>query len=45
MTPMPDTLFVNARLVDPATGLDAPGSLLVSRGVIASAVGIAAMRI
>ncbi|EFH10559.1 amidohydrolase family protein [Pseudoroseomonas cervicalis ATCC 49957] len=35
MTPMPDTLFVNARLLDPATGLDAPGSLLVSRGVIA----------
>lgn len=35
MTPMPDTLFVNARLVDPASGLDAPGSLLVSRGVIA----------
>ncbi|MCQ4158734.1 dihydroorotase [Roseomonas sp. GC11] len=32
---MPDTLFVNARLVDPASGLDAPGSLLVSRGVIA----------
>ncbi|WP_040612166.1 dihydroorotase [Teichococcus cervicalis] len=32
---MPDTLFVNARLLDPATGLDAPGSLLVSRGVIA----------
>ncbi|MDQ1079083.1 dihydroorotase [Pseudoroseomonas cervicalis] len=35
MTPMPDTIFVNARLLDPATGLDAPGSLLVSRGVIA----------
>lgn len=32
---MPDTIFVNARLIDPATGLDATGSLLVSRGVIA----------
>lgn len=35
MTPTPDTIFVNARLVDPASGLDAPGSLLVSRGIIA----------
>ncbi|PHK97028.1 dihydroorotase [Pseudoroseomonas rhizosphaerae] len=32
---LPDTLFINARLIDPASGLDAPGSLLVSRGVIA----------
>jgi len=32
---MRDTIFVNARLVDPATGLDAPGSLLVSQGLIA----------
>ncbi|HWX49681.1 MAG TPA: dihydroorotase [Roseomonas sp.] len=32
---MRDTIFVNARLVDPASGLDAPGSLLVSQGVIA----------
>ena len=31
---MPDIIFVNARLIDPATGLDAPGSLLVSRGLI-----------
>jgi dihydroorotase len=30
----PDILFTNARLVDPASGLDSPGSLLVSRGVI-----------
>jgi len=35
MTPMRDTVFVNARLIDPEAGLDAPGSLLVSRGVIA----------
>ncbi|HWL81914.1 MAG TPA: dihydroorotase [Roseomonas sp.] len=32
---MRDTVFVNARLIDPEAGLDAPGSLLVSRGVIA----------
>ncbi|MBO1079582.1 dihydroorotase [Roseomonas sp. 573] len=32
---MPDTLFTNARLVDPASGLDSPGGLLISRGVIA----------
>lgn len=32
---MPDTIFINARLIDPASGLDAPGSLLASRGVIA----------
>ncbi|MDJ0389682.1 dihydroorotase [Roseomonas sp. E05] len=31
---MRDTIFVNARLIDPAAGLDAPGSLLVSRGLI-----------
>jgi len=35
MTPTPDTIFVNARLIDPASGLDATGSLLVSRGIIA----------
>lgn len=29
-----DILFTNARLVDPASGLDSPGSLLVSRGLI-----------
>jgi dihydroorotase len=34
MMPIPDTLFTNARLVDPASGLDSHGSLLVSRGVI-----------
>ncbi|MXP63934.1 dihydroorotase [Roseomonas sp. M0104] len=32
---MRDTIFVNARLLDPGAGLDAPGSLLVSRGLIA----------
>lgn len=32
--PLQDLLFVNARLVDPATGLDAPGSLLVQGGLI-----------
>ena len=31
----PDILFTNARLLDPASGLDSPGSLLVSRGLIA----------
>jgi dihydroorotase len=35
LTTTPDILFVNARLVDPASGLDAPGSLLVSGGRIA----------
>ena len=30
------TLFVNARLLDPATGLDAPGTLLVEGGRIAA---------
>jgi dihydroorotase len=29
-----DTLFANTRLLDPATGLDAPGALLVRDGVI-----------
>jgi dihydroorotase len=29
------TLFANARLLDPATGLDAPGALLVRDGIIA----------
>jgi dihydroorotase len=32
---MTDTLIANARLIDPATGLDAPGSLLVRDGRIA----------
>ncbi|MBX6376855.1 MAG: dihydroorotase, partial [Acetobacteraceae bacterium] len=32
---MPDTLIANARLLDPATGLDAPGALLIRDGVIA----------
>ena len=32
---MLDTLFTNARLLDPASGLDAPGALLVRDGVIA----------
>jgi dihydroorotase len=32
---MPDTLIANARLVDPDSGLDAPGSLLIRDGVIA----------
>jgi dihydroorotase len=31
---MPDLLFTNARLLDPATGLDAPGALLVRGGLI-----------
>lgn len=31
---MPDLLFTNARLLDPATGLDAPGALLVRAGLI-----------
>jgi dihydroorotase len=37
-----DTLFVNARLIDPATSLDAAGSLLVQGGLIVdhgSAIG------
>ena len=32
---MPDLLISNARLLDPATGLDAPGALLVRDGTIA----------
>jgi dihydroorotase len=32
---MPDTLIANARLLDPATGLDAPGALLIRDGAIA----------
>jgi dihydroorotase len=35
MTAMPDTLFINARLIDPASGMDAPASLLVRNGTIA----------
>lgn len=38
----PDLLFVNARLIDPAAGLDAPASLLVQGGLIVehgSAIG------
>lgn len=34
ISPPQDTLFVNARLLDPATGLDAPGALLVQGGLI-----------
>ncbi|MFT8243941.1 dihydroorotase [Roseomonas sp. BN140053] len=33
---MPDMLLSNARLLDPATGLDAPGSLLLRDGAIAA---------
>jgi dihydroorotase len=33
--PAANTLYVNARLLDPATGLDAPGGLLVRGGTIA----------
>jgi dihydroorotase len=36
---MRDLLITNARLLDPATGLDVPGTLLVSRGRIASLKG------
>ncbi|MBR0642837.1 dihydroorotase [Plastoroseomonas hellenica] len=32
---MPDTIITNARLIDPATGLDAPGALLIRDGLIA----------
>ena len=35
MTDTPRTAFVNVRLLDPATGLDAPGALLVEDGRIA----------
>jgi dihydroorotase len=34
-TPMRDILITNARLIDPASGLDAPGALLIRDGVIA----------
>lgn len=33
--PMPDLFLANARLLDPLTGLDAPGALLVRDGLIA----------
>ena len=33
--PAGGTVFINARLIDPASGLDAPGGLLVCDGVIA----------
>jgi dihydroorotase len=36
---MRDLLITNARLLDPATGLDAPGALLMSKGRIASLSG------
>ena len=32
---MPDCLITNARLLDPASGLDAPGALLIRDGLIA----------
>ena len=32
---MPDCLITNARLLDPASGLDAPGALLIRYGLIA----------
>jgi dihydroorotase len=32
---MADTLITNARLLDPASGLDAPGALLIRDGLIA----------
>lgn len=32
---MPDTLITNALLIDPASGLDAPGALLIRDGTIA----------
>ena len=34
-----DTVFINARLIDPASGLDEPGGLLVSDGLIADLGG------
>jgi dihydroorotase len=33
--PMTDTLITNVRLLDPATGLDTPGALLIQNGLIA----------
>ena len=35
MPPEPPTAFVNARLLDPDSGLDSPGALLVKEGAIA----------
>ena len=35
MTPVPPTAYVNARLLDPDSGLDASGALLAKEGVIA----------
>ena len=35
MTPAPPTAYVNARLLDPDSGLDSPGALLVKEGAIA----------
>ena len=37
-----DTVFLNARLIDPASGQDEPGGLLVSDGVIADLGGASA---
>ncbi len=34
-----DTVYINARLIDPASGLDEPGGLLVSEGLIADMGG------
>lgn len=36
---MRDLLITNARMLDPATGLDAPGALLIAQGRIASLKG------
>jgi len=36
---MRDLLITNARLLDPASGLDAPGALLIAQGRIASLTG------
>ncbi|MDB5448770.1 MAG: hypothetical protein JWQ97_4087 [Phenylobacterium sp.] len=36
--PVRPTAFVNARLVDPASGYDGPGALIVTEGVIADVV-------
>ncbi len=36
MMPMPSLLITNARLIDPASGLDAPGALLIQSGRIAA---------
>ena len=34
-TPLPPTVFVNTRLVDPASGYDGPGCVLISGGLVA----------